>query len=380
MFGVREGFDVVIGNPPYGAKINQCDLNNIKANAQNTKNSNSAALFVDYAKNRLIQTNRQDGIVTFIVPKSLLYSEKWHGLAFSLLEKTAILVDVSKAFEKVKLEQVVFIYSAKCDSRFYVGRKFLNNVFVRTTHIDRKYPKQFQTWICDVSDDEIKLGSKIANIGTYLRDISKTTRGLAIQKNLSTHGEIKVIGGKEVSRYGVIGVKGFVNRENLDLTSQKIQRLLQPKVISQRLVAHIQNPKPHIKITSTVDKAGDILNVDTVENTIIENKKFSPIFISSLFNSTLINWYAYRFIFCCAIRTMDFDNYYVGKIPIPIATFEQQEPIIELFNQILAAKRADPDADVSALENEIDQIVYSLYDLTREEIMIVEENILSITD
>ena len=89
-----------------GAKINQCDLNNIKANAQNTKNSNSAALFVDYAKNRLIQTNRQDGIVTFIVPKSLLYSEKWHGLAFSLLEKTAILVDVSKAFKKVKLEQV----------------------------------------------------------------------------------------------------------------------------------------------------------------------------------------------------------------------------------------------------------------------------------
>lgn len=71
MFGVKDGFDVVIGNPPYGAKINQGDLNKIKANAQDTKNSNSAALFIDYAKNRLIQANRQGGIVAFIVPKSL---------------------------------------------------------------------------------------------------------------------------------------------------------------------------------------------------------------------------------------------------------------------------------------------------------------------
>ena len=372
MFGVMDGFDVVIGNPPYGAKINPSDLNKIKANVQNTKNSNSAALFIDYAKNRLTRTHRQGGIVTFIVPKSLLYSERWHELAFSLLEKTTILVDVEKAFEKVKLEQVVFIYSPQCENCFYVGRKFLNNAFVRTTHIDRKYPTQFQAWICDVSSDDIKLGSKIANTGRYLRDISKTTRGLSIQKNLSTRGDIEVIGGKEVSRYGIVGVKGFVNREDLDLTSRKIQFLLQPKVISQRLVAHIQNPKPHIKITSTVDETGDVLGVDTVENTIIENENFSPIFISSLFNSTLINWYAYRFIFCCAIRTMDFDNYYVGKIPVPVATFEQQIPIIDLYYEIRAIKRTCPDADVSELEKRIDQIVYLLYGLTPEEIAIVK--------
>jgi len=41
---------------------------------------------------------------------------------------------------------------------------------------------------------------------------------------------------------------------------------------------------------------------------------------------------------------------------------------------ILAAKKADPDADVAALEAEIDQLVYSLYGLTREEIAIIEES------
>ena len=39
----------------------------------------------------------------------------------------------------------------------------------------------------------------------------------------------------------------------------------------------------------------------------------------------------------------------------------------------LTAKRTDPDADVSTLENEMDQMVYSLYNLTPEEIAIVEE-------
>jgi hypothetical protein len=44
-----------------------------------------------------------------------------------------------------------------------------------------------------------------------------------------------------------------------------------------------------------------------------------------------------------------------------------------LVDKILAAKRADPLADVTALEREIDQHVYRLYGLTAEEIKIVEE-------
>ena len=38
----------------------------------------------------------------------------------------------------------------------------------------------------------------------------------------------------------------------------------------------------------------------------------------------------------------------------------------------LAAKRKDPDADTSALERQIDQMVYKFYGLTEEEIKIVE--------
>ena len=60
-------------------------------------------------------------------------------------------------------------------------------------------------------------------------------------------------------------------------------------------------------------------------------------------------------------------------MPIPDVSPEQQAPIIELVDQILDVKRTNPDADVSKLENEIDKIVYLLYDLIPEEIAIVEE-------
>ena len=60
------------------------------------------------------------------------------------------------------------------------------------------------------------------------------------------------------------------------------------------------------------------------------------------------------------------------KLPIPDVSLEQQQPIIKLVDQILDTKRTNPDMDVSELENEIDQIVYLLYGLTDEEIAIVE--------
>lgn len=44
------------------------------------------------------------------------------------------------------------------------------------------------------------------------------------------------------------------------------------------------------------------------------------------------------------------------------------------MDRILAAKKADPNADTSALEAEIDKLVYRLYDLTPEEIAVVESS------
>ncbi len=58
--------------------------------------------------------------------------------------------------------------------------------------------------------------------------------------------------------------------------------------------------------------------------------------------------------------------------PITAANRHLATQMEKRVDKIIAAKRTDLDADVSALENEIDDIVYLLYDLTPEEIAIVE--------
>ncbi len=47
---------------------------------------------------------------------------------------------------------------------------------------------------------------------------------------------------------------------------------------------------------------------------------------------------------------------------------------LDLVDQILTAKKANPTADIQALEAEIDENVSRLYGITPEEIIIVQES------
>jgi len=66
---------------------------------------------------------------------------------------------------------------------------------------------------------------------------------------------------------------------------------------------------------------------------------------------------------------------YVEKLPIPPITPSNQHMVSQiesLVDKILAAKKTNHAADTTAWEKEIDQLVYKLYDLTEEEIRIIE--------
>ncbi len=60
------------------------------------------------------------------------------------------------------------------------------------------------------------------------------------------------------------------------------------------------------------------------------------------------------------------------KLPVPDITPAEQQPLVVLVDRILAAKAANPSADVSALESEIDRLVASLYNAAAPDISIVE--------
>ena len=70
---------------------------------------------------------------------------------------------------------------------------------------------------------------------------------------------------------------------------------------------------------------------------------------------------------------------YVEQLPIPAISDKQKAPIIECVQSIFAITKDEDylenpakQAQVKALEREIDQMVYQLYSLTEEEIRIVE--------
>ncbi len=67
---------------------------------------------------------------------------------------------------------------------------------------------------------------------------------------------------------------------------------------------------------------------------------------------------------------------FIERLPIPKITEKNQEladKIIALVDKILQSKEKDPKANTQGLEKEIDALVYQLYNLTDEEIKIIED-------
>ena len=65
----------------------------------------------------------------------------------------------------------------------------------------------------------------------------------------------------------------------------------------------------------------------------------------------------------------------VEKVPIPTTTAEKQQDFIQRGDHILSTKDAYPKADTSALEADINQLVYGLYSLIPAEIKVVYRSI-----
>jgi hypothetical protein len=72
--------------------------------------------------------------------------------------------------------------------------------------------------------------------------------------------------------------------------------------------------------------------------------------------------------------TVNLSKEYLSQIPIKKVNRKIQSEIVKIVEPILIAKHKDYTTDTTALEKEIDEMVYKLYGLTEEEIRIVEGN------
>jgi len=383
------GFDIVIGNPPYGAEFDADDRRYIDDQYPRSRdNKNSAMVFIEKG----LSLTKEGGFFSFIIPKSLAYSQKWQSGRNLIIKDLGYAYDTSKAFKDVLLEQMVVVISQKYSSSPTYEVAFLGESGPSNqASIAKDASHATDTILLGVTEAELSIFAKMTFSNLFMKDVSKTARGLPFQRHLSKAKEGEPIyRGDSIGRYILFPALECVNKAALESAVDKVSFLRQPKIMSQQIVAHVLKPVDHIVLMSTFDKQG-VITLDTVQNTIITDKKFAGELVTALLNSTLWSWYAYRFIFSRAVRTMHFDGYYVGKFPLPILDYSKpsceaaNEKLVnlvktmqELNEKLLLVKedysyeKDDLQKEVRRTDNEIDSIIYQLYGLTENEVELIK--------
>ena len=376
MFGVKEGVNVVIGNPPWGVKPHHVET--LKEELRINKNLDSAEYFLLKSFTFL---RRENGILSFIVPKSIIFANNWSISRDFILEKDLLsLADAGISFEAVNLESCVIIvrncsYKAPNSVRiakFEPLKRFSSTkqlVYLRP--IEQEMMRNVSTLIAaDISEGTYGILQKIQNtrkfLGHYRREVF---RGLYLPDHLKEQILDK---GKSlfVNKVPDVDLYSINKIRKVDLSkcrkeySAIIQRLSQDRIIVKvlrgRRLTCAWAPK-------------EVLTTEKLVNLIVDQNQLSPFYVLGMLNSKLTSFYLAKVVFSDTTETSRvMDDCYLSKVPIKEITQEAQRPIITLVKKILSIKKDDPAADTTSLEREIDQLVYGLYGLTPDEIKIVE--------
>jgi adenine-specific DNA-methyltransferase len=370
------GFDAVIGNPPYGAELSipQKEYYEEKYKLCNT---DTAALFME----QQVRLLRNSGLSGFIVPKPFIYASNWETLRNRLLSGITKVVDVSKVWKEVLLEQVVYFYNKGGETKNYISCVRNGSTIQELTTVSKSLCIKYGFIISGVSEKEISIANKMVSAGCFLNQIALNQRGAMLQKEITKEvKEYGVLGGMQINRYSVEKeTKGYVTKKQI--TDDKAY--LKPgSIIVQNIIAHIQNPTDHVKVIATIFKCDECVILDTINQ--LENKsKYNSHYLLGLLNSKLLSWYIYRFIFGKAIRTMHFDAPVTSRLPFPKIDIKKQsdkalhDQLASLVKEMLTLNKTPELREknrikIAAVDKEIDELVYRLYGLNQEEIKLVE--------
>ena len=321
------GFDIVIGNPPYGAKLEK-EIQEYLNKKYIRGASETVISFLKLSHDKLMKNNSYLG---FIIPKSFSFSTNYRAIRDDLKDKILEIIDCKKVWKEVLLEQVIVFTNNKGEIKEYKSGILKGKEIKIIGKIDKKTYNEFEFFLNGISVEELEIARKMKKSNFYIKDIAKNSRGVSLQKFINSDGDIGVIGGAEIQREGINMPRGFITSDVVELNKEKAL-INSNSLLVQNLVAHIENPVDHIKIISCFSNNQNYILLDTI-NQLSFNENYSARVFYCILNSKLINWYVYRFIFAKAIRTMHFDGGVTNRIPIPKNI--NQKPFIEKADKML---------------------------------------------
>lgn len=325
----KGGFDIVIGNPPYVV---------VEANGKyrNYETESSLDLYA-YFYERAVKLLKSNGIISFITSSLFVKGLKYTSLR-SFLENNVSVV----AF---RIEGDSVFENAGIPAATFIAQKARGKWKFEDFYADKKMV------------DKIKRG------GAPLSTISDIMRGFEIGRNMvSLDGPIKFLTGSDVIKYTYYKLS-YISQSVLSAFSKEKRFFTKERILLRETGSSL-----------TAVYLGDetIYSNRSLYSILITKPDLKTKYVLALLNSSLLQWY-YATMFKGDTELFPKIRIAQAKqLPIFKASKEQQQPIIELVDRILEKKRSNPNANTLALEQEIDKLVYKLYNLTDEEIGVIE--------
>ena len=362
----RNGFDIVIGNPPYirRTSINENDKKYYDRQYKSaTKQYDMYLLFIEQGMNIL----NKNGHLCFINPIRFFNADYGFGCRKLLAENYTLkyVLDISQlpVFQNAMTYPCILLVQ-KIKGSEIVYQKLQNLSEIEDVQCVKKIFTNYADILSDpdfkfIVDVTQELRSLIKKINSHSENISSLfdiARGLPNTKVNFAGNKYRAVKSTNVRKYFIEGELKTINTDFADIFSQEM-------IIMPRTVEYLQS----------MIKEKDIVCLDRIYY-LIPTQKVNLKFVLGILNSRLTNFWFEFYYKTTKVQGNYFDlnGNQIGSIPLPNTSAEQQKPIIALVDEILSAKKADATADTSELEHKIDELVYKLYGLTPEEIAIVE--------
>jgi len=379
------GFDVVIGNPPY---VNLAALPEIQRHYFQTKYEtckNKCDLYSFFLERTCRLVHPTTGHFGFIIPCTWLATDSFKPIRQKLLNEHKIreIVELGhNVFKQVTVSTVILVGSTNQNEKIIVKNHDFTERFI--VPVKKWTRKDFHIDLHWNPVDE-KLFHKIESNTVPLGQILQFSRGLKtsddkrfILKTKKNKDCKPVFRGRNIKAYTFDWAKEYVWYRP-DLIKEKAgclphsKEFFEPpeKLVMQRISKRIQ-----VAYDNEQNYFLDTVNVSDMKTW---DKKHSLKYIMALLNSKLLNyWYCKKYkmptiglyeIHAIPFRTIDFDN---------AAELDMYQQIIRQVDQLLNDSSGIRlqyhliEDKIAHFEKRIDELVYQLYDLTDEEIAIVE--------
>ncbi|MFM7877823.1 MAG: Eco57I restriction-modification methylase domain-containing protein [Microcystis panniformis] len=385
------GFDVIIGNPPYGVKFKEMEKSFYK-----TKYPISSQGKIDSFKlfyERAYQLLKSQYYQCYIAPNTFLYNTQSESLRSFLIQNTHIIkaIELRKnifedAPDVVTVINISQYIKPKKDSTTsamvaYPDYKY-NNLYDDEWEIIQEIP--YSIFINDrekkinlrrklILDEIINNMNKFRKLGELFQlkqgtkpygDKEKKNTDLLSNNQIDQSWE-PAINGRNIAPYSIVFENLYVKR------SKELHSCLPKEIVDSEKIYFQRMRKISLfpRIVACYDRDGihGLYTCSVIYKNNLNTVNLDLKYLLGILNSHLINIWYKNFDTDLEIKLVS-----VKSIPVREISQEQQQPIIVLVDQILTAKKSNPKADTSELEKEIDKIVYELYGLSEEEIRIIE--------